>query len=86
MEYYHYYYYPNDAKGYKFYNPATKKILLSRDASFLEDTFYKGWSEDAKKEKNRQLLGEGSQLKNDVYYNVEEMEESRYTGRASNGG
>ena len=66
--------YPNDAKGYKFYNPATKKMLLSYDALFLEDTFYKGWSEDAKKVQNQKLLDEGSQLMNDVFFNDKEME------------
>ena len=65
--------YPNDAKGYKFYNHATKKMLLSHDALFMEDTFYKGWSEDAKKVQNKKLLDEGLQLMKDVYFNDEEM-------------
>eukprot|EP00794_Sanderia_malayensis_P004478 gene4478-biopygen3645 len=66
--------YPDDTKGYKFYNPATKKMLLSCDALFLEDTFYSGWSEDAKKVQNQKLLDEGSELMN-MYFNDEEKED-----------
>ena len=66
--------YTNDSKGYKFYNPATKKILLSRDALFLENTFYNGWSEDAREVQNQKLLDEESQVMNDASFNDEETE------------
>ena len=66
--------YPNDSKGYKFYSPATKKMLLSRDALFLEDTFIKDGLKMLKKVQNQKLLDEGSQLMNDLFFNDEEIE------------
>ena len=31
--------YPNNSKGYKFYNPESNKMFISRDAKFLENSF-----------------------------------------------
>eukprot|EP00794_Sanderia_malayensis_P002050 gene2050-biopygen1853 len=66
--------YPEDRKAYKFYNPATKKMSISRDALFLEKTFHEGWSEDVAKVQNKRLLDEESEVISDVYLNDEELE------------
>ena len=50
--------YPQKSQGYKFYNPATNKMLLSRDAIFNETSFGNCEHASEKRIKDQQLLTE----------------------------
>ena len=66
--------YSQKSKGYKFYNPDTHKMLLSRDAIFLESRF--GNSELAKETgiKERPLFIEKSETDDVVYFDDRDPE------------
>ena len=59
--------YPNNSKGYKFYNPETKKMFRSRDVIFIENSFGSKHLDGEIKLQDQELI-DGMLSKPDVVY------------------
>ena len=65
--------YPNNSKGYKLFNPETKKMFRSRDVIFLENSFSDKLLAGEVKDKDQQLIDEEQSRSNDRYFAAPEI-------------